>query len=448
MDFNAVTSFSSMNYSMANMGMSDINSGLMTAMSGFDSMFSTMASQTMTNASGTDMFSMSSMLSNNTMMAAYTDGTATNSYLNGFNMEMPSAESVIAMFEGLSEDSTVEDYTTAWLKANNPGMTDEQIANINKMYAGNTQQMQDYYKGLEEKYANLADTGEEGQEADIKEYYRAFLSEMHPEMSPEEVEKLCVQYEAEAKQLEAQYQQIAEQSGLDENSTLTDYFTYMVRQMNPNASDEEIATLVAQMEKQSQPMLDYYDELAKAAKEKGLLETEEAGDYQAVPSSDFKHNHNYGFNALFNEANSMLGYSEHSKSDVAAINQITGQSGIDCSTTPWCAAWAMNMLHDHGILDVSTCENRNYCPTVKNWAIDQGIYREAHSDYVPQPGDAILYDWQSDDIHRAQHIGIVEKVENGKVYTIEGNIGDKVDKRCYDLSYGSIIGYIDVRAQK
>ncbi len=448
MDFNAVASFGSVNYSVASMDVSNINSGLVTAMSGLDSMFSTMASQTTAGANQADMYNMSSLMSNNTMMAAYTNGTATNSYLDCCNLQMPSAESVISMFEGLNKDSTVEDYTTAWLKANNPGMTDEQIANINKMYGSNTQQMQDYYKGLEEKYAYLGETGEDGKEADIKQYYRAFLSEMHPEMSADEVEKLCVQYEAEAKQTEAQYKQIAEASGLNENSTLNDYYKYMARQMNPNASEEEITSIVAQMEKQSQPMLDYYDELARVAKEKGLLETEELGDYTVGPSSEFKHNHNYGVNALLNEANSMVGYSEHNKSDVAAINQITGESGIDCSQTPWCAAWAMNMLQDHGLLDVSGCSNRNYCPTVKNWAIDQGIYREAKSGYVPRPGDAILYDWQSDDIHRAQHIGIVEKVEDGKVYTIEGNIGDKVDKRCYSLSYGSIIGYIDVGAQK
>lgn len=39
------------------------------------------------------------------------------------------------------------------------------------------------------------------------------------------------------------------------------------------------------------------------------------------------------------------------------------------------------------------------------------------------------------------HTGIVEKVENGTVYTIEGNTSDQVARRIYSLSDGSILGY-------
>ncbi len=39
------------------------------------------------------------------------------------------------------------------------------------------------------------------------------------------------------------------------------------------------------------------------------------------------------------------------------------------------------------------------------------------------------------------HTGIVEKVENGTVYTIEGNTSDQVARRSYSLSDGSILGY-------
>ena len=39
------------------------------------------------------------------------------------------------------------------------------------------------------------------------------------------------------------------------------------------------------------------------------------------------------------------------------------------------------------------------------------------------------------------HVGIVEKVENGKVYTIEGNSRDEVRAKSYSLNYKSIYGY-------
>lgn len=37
--------------------------------------------------------------------------------------------------------------------------------------------------------------------------------------------------------------------------------------------------------------------------------------------------------------------------------------------------------------------------------------------------------------------GIVEKVENGRVYTIEGNTTDSCARRNYDLNSEDILGY-------
>lgn len=38
-------------------------------------------------------------------------------------------------------------------------------------------------------------------------------------------------------------------------------------------------------------------------------------------------------------------------------------------------------------------------------------------------------------------MGIVEKVENGRVYTVEGNSGDKCCQRSYSVGYYEIYGY-------
>jgi hypothetical protein len=38
-------------------------------------------------------------------------------------------------------------------------------------------------------------------------------------------------------------------------------------------------------------------------------------------------------------------------------------------------------------------------------------------------------------------VGIVEKVENGRVYTVEGNSGDSVRQNSYPVGYYEIYGY-------
>ena len=45
----------------------------------------------------------------------------------------------------------------------------------------------------------------------------------------------------------------------------------------------------------------------------------------------------------------------------------------------------------------------------------------------------------------ADHVGIVEKVENGRVYTIEGNTSDSCRQRSYPVGYYKILGYDVVR---
>lgn len=150
-----------------------------------------------------------------------------------------------------------------------------------------------------------------------------------------------------------------------------------------------------------------------------------------------------GVNNMLDKARSMLGL--HEGRNTAAINSITKKSGINAATTPWCAAFAMNLLKDHGVLNLDGLTNRNYCPTIEKWATDKGIYGKP-GQYQPKPGDAIIFDWQRDG--RSDHIGIVEKVENGKVYTIEGNSSDSVKRNVYPLNSGKIDGYVVTGTKK
>lgn len=61
---------------------------------------------------------------------------------------------------------------------------------------------------------------------------------------------------------------------------------------------------------------------------------------------------------------------------------------------------------------------------------------------TPNPGYIIFFDWAYDGLDgKGDHTGIVERVENGIVYTIEGNSGDKVCERQYPIGDKEILGY-------
>ena len=57
--------------------------------------------------------------------------------------------------------------------------------------------------------------------------------------------------------------------------------------------------------------------------------------------------------------------------------------------------------------------------------------------FVPKPGDQIFFGSASS----VQHTGLVERVEDGVVYTIEGNSDNMVRRRSYALNNSYILGY-------
>jgi hypothetical protein len=148
-----------------------------------------------------------------------------------------------------------------------------------------------------------------------------------------------------------------------------------------------------------------------------------------------------GATEMLAHAGSMIGL--RGDRDRDEIKKITGRSGLDPSKSPWCAAFAMNMLDEHKLLDLDGLTNRNYCPTIENWARGKGIYGTPDR-YQPKPGDAILFDWAGER-GKTDHIGIVEKIENGKVYTIEGNNKNSVRRAVYRLDDRRIDGYVVTR---
>lgn len=70
---------------------------------------------------------------------------------------------------------------------------------------------------------------------------------------------------------------------------------------------------------------------------------------------------------------------------------------------------------------------------------------------TPEPGYVIVYNWdkaaQPNDGY-SDHIGFVEKVSGGMVTAIEGNRGEKVDRRVIPLGWGYIRGYAAPQYEK
>lgn len=72
-----------------------------------------------------------------------------------------------------------------------------------------------------------------------------------------------------------------------------------------------------------------------------------------------------------------------------------------------------------------------------SWLQENGKWQE--NLYQPAPGKIIFFDWNEDG--NPDHVGIVEKCENGRVYTVEGNSRDAVRQREYFKGSNVILGY-------
>ena len=70
--------------------------------------------------------------------------------------------------------------------------------------------------------------------------------------------------------------------------------------------------------------------------------------------------------------------------------------------------------------------------------------------YTPKQGDLIFFDWDqvwngylpmSDSTFRADHIGIVQRVEDGNIITIEGNASNSVREKTYPINSCQVLGF-------
>ena len=91
----------------------------------------------------------------------------------------------------------------------------------------------------------------------------------------------------------------------------------------------------------------------------------------------------------------------------------------------WCAIFVSWCANESGMLDDSSVPKFSLCTDGENWYKKNNRWKD--KSYVPMTGNIIFFDWQQDG--HTDHVGIVEKVENGKVFTIEGNSKDEVKEK-------------------
>ena len=111
------------------------------------------------------------------------------------------------------------------------------------------------------------------------------------------------------------------------------------------------------------------------------------------------------------------------------------------SRVEWCACFVSWCANECGYIEAGVIPKFAACMSQGvPWFQERGLWQD--NSYEPRPGDIIFFDWDDGGQDgQSDHVGIVEKVENGRVYTIEGNSGDSVRQNSYPIGYYEIYGY-------
>ena len=103
----------------------------------------------------------------------------------------------------------------------------------------------------------------------------------------------------------------------------------------------------------------------------------------------------------------------------------------------WCACFVSWCADQCGYIESGIIPKFAGCVDGANWFKGNGQWQDRN--YEPQAGNIIFFDWEGDG--ETDHVGIVEKCENGVVYTVEGNSGDACRQKQYTVGSSSIYGY-------
>lgn len=109
----------------------------------------------------------------------------------------------------------------------------------------------------------------------------------------------------------------------------------------------------------------------------------------------------------------------------------------------WCACFVSWCANQCGYIEAGVIPKFSGCEWGVYWFRQHDQW--AGRNITPTPGMIVFFDWEDEEggglDGGADHVGIVERVENGRVYTIEGNTADSCQERSYPLGHFEILGY-------
>ncbi len=105
----------------------------------------------------------------------------------------------------------------------------------------------------------------------------------------------------------------------------------------------------------------------------------------------------------------------------------------------WCGCFVSWCANECGYVEAGVLPKFSMCD--QRWLKSAGMWKD--TSHEPSSGDLIFFDWLRDGKQDGivDHVGIVEAVQDGKVYTIEGNCDDACARQVYDLAEEQILGY-------
>lgn len=133
-------------------------------------------------------------------------------------------------------------------------------------------------------------------------------------------------------------------------------------------------------------------------------------------------------NDMVRVAEKQLGYSGGQK--------IWRWAGYD-RRVPWCNLFITWCANELGYYQSGRIPLYQAPKDTAKWFKSKGLFKNPN--YVPKAGDLIFFALSGE--ATPYHIGLVEKYENGTVYTIEGNSDDVVKRRSYRHDNYRIYGY-------
>lgn len=115
------------------------------------------------------------------------------------------------------------------------------------------------------------------------------------------------------------------------------------------------------------------------------------------------------------------------------------------SRVEWCACFVSWCADQCGYIETGVCPKYAGCVNGVSWFKEHNQWVDGSE--TPSPGMIIFYDWDSPNGSSgpqdglSDHTGIVERVENGIVYTVEGNSGDSCRQCQRAVGNYEILGY-------